>query len=249
MKTYAYGWSRHIHAGQSLNSSITTSGCSEEPEQHVDYLEHVVVKVLIAHPRRGDLEINLISPSGTRSQLLAKRWEWYCLCTDTHCRTSSVLVSFLHLPNYSGVSVFTGCLTVPTRASGTGSSWRFIFGVRGQRAHGLWRLLTCHLSHATRRCWVRSNNSCTYGNIWVNVYIWSRYIYLEKRIIIIIVILYSQLKRMDPDPPWHISESLPAPQCSALPFKNVGDPSPRCAPGGARARGGGGGGIWRWGDL
>uniref|UniRef100_A0A3Q3JNC6 Proprotein convertase subtilisin/kexin type 6 n=1 Tax=Monopterus albus TaxID=43700 RepID=A0A3Q3JNC6_MONAL len=43
------------------------------PEQHVDYLEHVVVKVLIVHPRRGDLEINLISPSGTRSQLLAKR--------------------------------------------------------------------------------------------------------------------------------------------------------------------------------
>ncbi|XP_074522448.1 proprotein convertase subtilisin/kexin type 6 [Halichoeres trimaculatus] len=64
---------RHIPAGQSLNSSFTTSGCSEEPEQHVDYLEHVVVKVLIVHPRRGDLEINLISPSGTRSQLLAKR--------------------------------------------------------------------------------------------------------------------------------------------------------------------------------
>ncbi|XP_035809451.1 proprotein convertase subtilisin/kexin type 6 isoform X2 [Amphiprion ocellaris] len=63
----------HVHVGQSLNSSITTSGCSEEPDQHVDYLEHVVVKVLIVHPRRGDLEINLISPSGTRSQLLAKR--------------------------------------------------------------------------------------------------------------------------------------------------------------------------------
>uniref|UniRef100_A0A3Q3LW89 Proprotein convertase subtilisin/kexin type 6 n=1 Tax=Mastacembelus armatus TaxID=205130 RepID=A0A3Q3LW89_9TELE len=69
---YDYG-SRYIHVGQGLNSSITTSGCSEQPEQHVDYLEHVVVKVLIGHPRRGDLEINLISPSGTRSQLLAKR--------------------------------------------------------------------------------------------------------------------------------------------------------------------------------
>uniref|UniRef100_A0A4W6CZX5 Proprotein convertase subtilisin/kexin type 6 n=1 Tax=Lates calcarifer TaxID=8187 RepID=A0A4W6CZX5_LATCA len=64
---------RYIPAGQSLNSSITTSGCSEEPEQFVDYLEHVVVKVLIVHPRRGDLEINVISPSGTKSQLLAKR--------------------------------------------------------------------------------------------------------------------------------------------------------------------------------
>nr|XP_020510141.1 proprotein convertase subtilisin/kexin type 6-like [Labrus bergylta] len=64
---------RHIHAGQSRNSSLSTTGCSEEPERHVGYLEHVVVRVLIAHPRRGDLEINLISPSGTRSQLLAKR--------------------------------------------------------------------------------------------------------------------------------------------------------------------------------
>ncbi|XP_019113283.1 proprotein convertase subtilisin/kexin type 6 isoform X4 [Larimichthys crocea] len=64
---------RYIHAGQSVNSSITTSGCSEEPEQHVDHLEHVVVKVLVVHPRRGDLEINLISPSGMKSQLLAKR--------------------------------------------------------------------------------------------------------------------------------------------------------------------------------
>lgn len=65
--------SRYIHAGHSMNSSITSSGCSEEPNQHVDHLEHVVVKVLIIHPRRGDMEINLISPSGTRSQLLAKR--------------------------------------------------------------------------------------------------------------------------------------------------------------------------------
>ncbi|XP_068428721.1 proprotein convertase subtilisin/kexin type 6 [Clinocottus analis] len=64
---------RYIHAGQSMNSSVTSSGCSDEPDQHVDYLEHVVVKVLVAHPRRGDIEINLISPSGTRSQLLAKR--------------------------------------------------------------------------------------------------------------------------------------------------------------------------------
>ncbi|CAN9506834.1 unnamed protein product [Ophioblennius macclurei] len=64
---------RHIHPGQSLNSSVFISGCSQDPEQHVDYLEHVVVKVLIVHPRRGDMEIHLVSPSGTRSQLLAKR--------------------------------------------------------------------------------------------------------------------------------------------------------------------------------
>uniref|UniRef100_A0A6Q2YB82 P/Homo B domain-containing protein n=1 Tax=Esox lucius TaxID=8010 RepID=A0A6Q2YB82_ESOLU len=53
--------------------TISSTGCAERTDQHVGYLEHVVVRVLIAHPRRGDLEVNLISPSGTRSQLLAKR--------------------------------------------------------------------------------------------------------------------------------------------------------------------------------
>ncbi|XP_046898451.1 proprotein convertase subtilisin/kexin type 6 [Hypomesus transpacificus] len=64
---------RYIRADQTLNSTMSTSGCSEQAEQHVSYLEHVVVRVVIAHQRRGDLEINLVSPSGTRSQLLAKR--------------------------------------------------------------------------------------------------------------------------------------------------------------------------------
>uniref|UniRef100_A0A4W5L1S4 P/Homo B domain-containing protein n=1 Tax=Hucho hucho TaxID=62062 RepID=A0A4W5L1S4_9TELE len=64
---------RYIHADQSLNSTITSTGCTEKAEQHVSYVEHVVVKLLIVHPRRGDLEISLLSPSGTRSQLLAKR--------------------------------------------------------------------------------------------------------------------------------------------------------------------------------
>uniref|UniRef100_A0A8K9WYN5 Proprotein convertase subtilisin/kexin type 6 n=1 Tax=Oncorhynchus mykiss TaxID=8022 RepID=A0A8K9WYN5_ONCMY len=64
---------RYIRADQSLNSTITSTGCTEQAEQHVSYVEHVVVKVLVVHPRRGDLEVSLISPSGTRSQLLAKR--------------------------------------------------------------------------------------------------------------------------------------------------------------------------------
>ncbi|XP_066503304.1 proprotein convertase subtilisin/kexin type 6 isoform X2 [Hoplias malabaricus] len=64
---------RYIRPDQKLNASISSTGCSEQPEQQVVFLEHVVVRVLIVHPRRGDLEISLISPSGTRSQLLAKR--------------------------------------------------------------------------------------------------------------------------------------------------------------------------------
>uniref|UniRef100_A0A671L2D6 Proprotein convertase subtilisin/kexin type 6-like n=1 Tax=Sinocyclocheilus anshuiensis TaxID=1608454 RepID=A0A671L2D6_9TELE len=58
---------------QALNASISSSGCSDQPDQQVVFLEHVVVRVLIVHPRRGDLEIGLVSPSGTRSQLLAQR--------------------------------------------------------------------------------------------------------------------------------------------------------------------------------
>uniref|UniRef100_A0A8C2DFK4 Proprotein convertase subtilisin/kexin type 6 n=1 Tax=Cyprinus carpio TaxID=7962 RepID=A0A8C2DFK4_CYPCA len=53
--------------------SLRYSGCSDQPDQQVVFLEHVVVRVLIVHPRRGDLEISLVSPSGTRSQLLAQR--------------------------------------------------------------------------------------------------------------------------------------------------------------------------------
>ncbi|XP_062405981.1 proprotein convertase subtilisin/kexin type 6 [Sardina pilchardus] len=64
---------RYIRAEQKLNATVTSTGCSGQAEQHVAYLEHVVVRVLLVHPRRGDLEINLVSPSGTRSQLLAKR--------------------------------------------------------------------------------------------------------------------------------------------------------------------------------
>ncbi|CAL8379606.1 unnamed protein product [Arctogadus glacialis] len=65
---------KYIRAGQSMNSTISTSGCSAEGAgPGVAYLEHVVVKVLLLHPRRGDLEIELVSPAGTRSQLLARR--------------------------------------------------------------------------------------------------------------------------------------------------------------------------------
>ncbi|CAL8087295.1 unnamed protein product [Orchesella dallaii] len=40
---------------------------------NVNYLEHVQAKVTLTSGRRGDLQIFLVSPSGTRSQLLAHR--------------------------------------------------------------------------------------------------------------------------------------------------------------------------------
>uniref|UniRef100_A0A8C3PVH3 Proprotein convertase subtilisin/kexin type 6 n=1 Tax=Chrysolophus pictus TaxID=9089 RepID=A0A8C3PVH3_CHRPC len=64
---------KYIRPDHVLRASTLSSACSEQREQHVLYLEHVVVRLSIAHPRRGDLQISLVSPAGTRSQLLARR--------------------------------------------------------------------------------------------------------------------------------------------------------------------------------
>ncbi|XP_032146778.1 proprotein convertase subtilisin/kexin type 5 isoform X1 [Sapajus apella] len=62
-----------IRPNSAVRSIYKASGCSDNPNRHVNYLEHVVVRITITHPRRGDLAIYLTSPSGTRSQLLANR--------------------------------------------------------------------------------------------------------------------------------------------------------------------------------
>ncbi|KAA8592193.1 hypothetical protein FQN60_017648 [Etheostoma spectabile] len=80
-------WKQHV-----VRSVYKATGCTDNPNHHVIYLEHVVVRITITHPRRGDLSINLTSPSGTKSQLLANRlfdhsmegfknWEFM----TTHC--------------------------------------------------------------------------------------------------------------------------------------------------------------------
>ncbi|XP_072564200.1 proprotein convertase subtilisin/kexin type 5b isoform X2 [Paramormyrops kingsleyae] len=83
---------RTIRPEHVVRSVYKATGCSDNPNHHVIYLEHVVVRITITHPRRGDLSINLTSPSGTKSQLLANRlfdhsmegfknWEFM----TTHC--------------------------------------------------------------------------------------------------------------------------------------------------------------------
>ncbi|XP_057675882.1 proprotein convertase subtilisin/kexin type 5-like [Corythoichthys intestinalis] len=77
-----------------LTSMLEASGCSASSrwQQNVAFVEHVVVRVTVACRRRGDLSIELTSPSGTVSQLLDKRphdnstegfhqWEFM----TTHC--------------------------------------------------------------------------------------------------------------------------------------------------------------------
>ncbi|KAM3611892.1 uncharacterized protein V6R79_025475 [Siganus canaliculatus] len=83
---------RTIRPEHVVRSVYKATGCTDNPNHRVIYLEHVVVRITITHPRRGDLSINLTSPSGTKSQLLANRlfdhsmegfknWEFM----TTHC--------------------------------------------------------------------------------------------------------------------------------------------------------------------
>uniref|UniRef100_A0A4W6GAE4 Proprotein convertase subtilisin/kexin type 5b n=1 Tax=Lates calcarifer TaxID=8187 RepID=A0A4W6GAE4_LATCA len=83
---------RTIRPEHVVRSVYKATGCTDNLNHHVIYLEHVVVRITITHPRRGDLSINLTSPSGTKSQLLANRlfdhsmegfknWEFM----TTHC--------------------------------------------------------------------------------------------------------------------------------------------------------------------
>uniref|UniRef100_A0A4W3IY08 Proprotein convertase subtilisin/kexin type 5b n=1 Tax=Callorhinchus milii TaxID=7868 RepID=A0A4W3IY08_CALMI len=65
--------SRTIRPEHVVRAVYKATGCSENLNHHVLYLEHIVVRVTIAHPRRGDLAIYLTSPSGTKSELLSNR--------------------------------------------------------------------------------------------------------------------------------------------------------------------------------
>uniref|UniRef100_A0A8B9NU07 P/Homo B domain-containing protein n=1 Tax=Apteryx owenii TaxID=8824 RepID=A0A8B9NU07_APTOW len=58
---------KYIRADHVVRATTLTSACADHYDQHVVYLEHVVVRVSISHPRRGDLQISLVSPAGTRS--------------------------------------------------------------------------------------------------------------------------------------------------------------------------------------
>ncbi|CAL1705543.1 unnamed protein product [Somion occarium] len=44
-------------------------------QQNFERLEHITVKVWITHTRRGDVEVELVSPNGIRSILAAKRYQ------------------------------------------------------------------------------------------------------------------------------------------------------------------------------
>lgn len=68
--------SRDVDKPIPMNGKITvyldTDGC-EGVSDHVKYLEHVQARITLTASRRGEIQIFLISPMGTRSTLLARR--------------------------------------------------------------------------------------------------------------------------------------------------------------------------------
>lgn len=55
--------------------SKNVSACSDGSHRLIRSLEHVQVQLSLSYSRRGDLEISLTSPMGTRSTLVAIRCE------------------------------------------------------------------------------------------------------------------------------------------------------------------------------
>lgn len=61
-----------IIQGKSLFLKISTNACKGK-DTEVNYLEHVQAVITANASRRGDLELFLTSPMGTRSMILSKR--------------------------------------------------------------------------------------------------------------------------------------------------------------------------------
>ncbi|GMT28368.1 hypothetical protein PFISCL1PPCAC_19665 [Pristionchus fissidentatus] len=64
---------KSIPHGNRLQLQLFTDGCENSPEHHVGFVEHVQAIVTLKAPKRGDVQIYLTSPHGTRSTLLTKR--------------------------------------------------------------------------------------------------------------------------------------------------------------------------------
>ena len=82
-----------IQGKTSQKSTIHVESCDE-----VHFLEHVQAHVTLAASKRGDVQISLTSPKGTKSLLIAKRpkdysragftdWPFLTVCFNGICNT------------------------------------------------------------------------------------------------------------------------------------------------------------------
>ena len=63
---------RAIPMNGKIRVPLYTDGC-QGTDSYVQYLEHVQARITLTASRRGEIQIFLISPAGTRSTLLARR--------------------------------------------------------------------------------------------------------------------------------------------------------------------------------
>jgi hypothetical protein len=60
---------RHINTAETISIPLETDGCGHLGGDRVAFLEHVQVRITLSAPKRGDVQIFLTSPAGTRSQV------------------------------------------------------------------------------------------------------------------------------------------------------------------------------------
>lgn len=63
---------RDVPSGGALELSIPTKACAGTIAE-INKLEHVVLTISFIHRRRGDVSILLMSPSGTKNEMLSTR--------------------------------------------------------------------------------------------------------------------------------------------------------------------------------
>lgn len=63
---------REIPAGGTLSITIDTIAC-DGTDKEITKLEHATLTVSFQHRRRGDVSVDLFSPSGTRNEMLSTR--------------------------------------------------------------------------------------------------------------------------------------------------------------------------------
>lgn len=68
-----YSISRGINVYGKIRVTLETDGCRDSTFKKVMFLEHVQARISLASSRRGEVQIGLTSPKGTRSVLLQRR--------------------------------------------------------------------------------------------------------------------------------------------------------------------------------
>lgn len=70
---------------------LETDACNRE-ENQVSFLEHVILRITLRHSKRGDLQIFLTSPAGTKSKILQKRSVMFTYSQDRRLSRADVVL-------------------------------------------------------------------------------------------------------------------------------------------------------------